>query len=93
MIYVYVDGAPVPLTAYLQVVAESLLGVAHSLICPCQKLPKPVIAHIFQGRLADSLAPTTFLRRRDHWTSPGKHRESSVKPQLHELAMHLERQT
>jgi hypothetical protein len=39
MIYVCVDGAPVPLTAYLQVAAESLLGVAHSLICPCQKLP------------------------------------------------------
>jgi hypothetical protein len=39
MIYVYFDGAPVPLTAHLQFVAESLLGVAHSLICPCQKLP------------------------------------------------------
>jgi hypothetical protein len=37
MIYVYVDGEPVPLTAYVQVVAESLLDVVHSLICPCQK--------------------------------------------------------
>jgi hypothetical protein len=35
MICVYVDGAPAPLTAYLQVVAENLLDVAHSLICPC----------------------------------------------------------
>lgn len=51
MIYVYVDGAPVPLTAYLQVVAESLLGVAHSLICPCQKLPSRNGSHL-QGRLA-----------------------------------------
>ena len=39
MMNVYVDGSPVPLAAYLQVVAESLLGVAHSLTCPCQKLP------------------------------------------------------
>jgi hypothetical protein len=42
MIYVCVDGAPVPLTAYLQVVAESLLDVAHSLICRCQKSPGPL---------------------------------------------------
>ena len=35
MICVYVDGVPSPLTAYLQVVAESLLDVVHSLICPC----------------------------------------------------------
>ena len=35
MICVYVDGVPAPLTAYLQVVAESLLDVVHSLICPC----------------------------------------------------------
>jgi len=35
MICVYVDGVPAPLTAYLQVVAESLVDVVHSLICPC----------------------------------------------------------
>ena len=35
MICVYVDGVPAPLTAYLQIVAESLLDVAHSLMCPC----------------------------------------------------------
>jgi hypothetical protein len=35
VICVYVDGVPAPLTAYLQVVAESLLDVVHSLICPC----------------------------------------------------------
>jgi hypothetical protein len=35
MIYVYVDGVAAPLTAYLQVVAESLLDVVHSLMCPC----------------------------------------------------------
>jgi hypothetical protein len=35
MFCVYADGVPVPLTAYLQVVAESLLDVVHSLICPC----------------------------------------------------------
>jgi hypothetical protein len=26
---------PAPLTAYLQVVAESLVDVVHSLMCPC----------------------------------------------------------
>jgi len=35
MICVYVDGVPAPLTAYLQVVAESLVDVVHSLMCPC----------------------------------------------------------
>jgi hypothetical protein len=38
MICVYVDGAPAPLTAYLQVVAESLLDVVHSLMCPCANI-------------------------------------------------------
>jgi hypothetical protein len=38
MICVYVDGVPAPLTAYLQVVAESLLGVVHSLMCPCANI-------------------------------------------------------
>lgn len=42
MIHVYVDGEPLPLTAYLQVVAESLLDVVHSLVCPCQKSPGPL---------------------------------------------------
>jgi hypothetical protein len=45
MFCVYVDGAPVPLKAYLQVVAESLIDIAHSLICPCQKLPNPMQPH------------------------------------------------
>jgi hypothetical protein len=47
MICVYVDGVPVPLTAYLQVVAESLLDVAHSLMCPCadiDSLKAPIMA-------------------------------------------------
>jgi hypothetical protein len=47
MICVYVDGTPAPLTAYLQVVAESLLDVAHSLICPCagiRSLKAPIMA-------------------------------------------------
>jgi hypothetical protein len=47
MICVYVDGAPAPLTAYLQVVAESLLDVAHSLMCPCASigsLKAPIMA-------------------------------------------------
>jgi hypothetical protein len=38
MICVYVDGTPAPLTAYLQVVAESLLDVVHSLMCPCASI-------------------------------------------------------
>jgi hypothetical protein len=41
MIYVYVDGAPVPLTAYLQVVAEILIDMAHSRICPCSEIARP----------------------------------------------------
>jgi hypothetical protein len=47
MICVYIDGAPAPLTAYLQVVAESLLEVVHSLICPCAgigSLKAPIMA-------------------------------------------------
>jgi hypothetical protein len=47
MICVYVDGTPAPLTAYLQVVAESLLDVAHSLMCPCANigsLKAPIMA-------------------------------------------------
>jgi hypothetical protein len=36
MISVYVDGEPLPLTAYLQVVVESLLDVVHSLVCPAK---------------------------------------------------------
>ena len=47
MICVYVDGAPAPLTAYLQVVAESLVDVAHSLMCPCANigsLKAPIMA-------------------------------------------------
>jgi len=47
MICVYVDGVPAPLTAYLQVVAESLLDVAHSLMCPCANigsLKAPILA-------------------------------------------------
>jgi hypothetical protein len=38
---------PAPLTAYLQVVAESLLDVVHSLICPCAgigSLKAPIMA-------------------------------------------------
>jgi hypothetical protein len=38
MICIYVDGAPAPLTAYLRVVAESLLDVVHSLMCPCANI-------------------------------------------------------
>jgi hypothetical protein len=38
MICVYVDGVPAPLTAYLQVVAESLVDVVHSLMCPCAEI-------------------------------------------------------
>ncbi|MDT5344427.1 MAG: hypothetical protein QOE52_3611 [Mycobacterium sp.] len=47
MICVYVDGVPAPLTAYLQVVAESLLDVVHSLICACAgigSLKAPIMA-------------------------------------------------
>jgi hypothetical protein len=47
MICVYVDGVPAPLTAYLQVVAESLLDVGHSLMCPCANigtLKAPIMA-------------------------------------------------
>jgi hypothetical protein len=47
MFCVYVDGVPAPLTAYLQVVAESLLDVAHSLMCPCAgigSLKAPIMA-------------------------------------------------
>jgi hypothetical protein len=47
MICVYVDGVPAPLTAYLQVVAESLLDVVHSLMCPCANvgsLKAPIMA-------------------------------------------------
>jgi hypothetical protein len=53
MICVYVDGTPAPLTAYLQVVAESLLDVVHSLMCPCASigsLKTPITA-----RRADSV--------------------------------------
>ena len=38
MMCVYVDGVPAPLTAYLQVVAESLVDVVHSLMCPCAEI-------------------------------------------------------
>ena len=47
MICVYVDGVPAPLTAYLRVVAEGLLDVAHSLMCPCANiasLKAPIMA-------------------------------------------------
>ena len=47
MICVYVDGVPAPLTAYLQVVTESLLDVVHSLMCPCANigsLKAPIMA-------------------------------------------------
>jgi hypothetical protein len=47
MICVYVDGVPAPLTAYLQVVAESLVDVVHSLMCACANigsLKAPIMA-------------------------------------------------
>ena len=47
MICVYVDGVPAPLTAYLQVVAESLVDVVLTLMCPCagiDPLKAPIMA-------------------------------------------------
>ncbi|MDT5354512.1 MAG: hypothetical protein QOJ56_3044 [Mycobacterium sp.] len=47
MICVYVVVVPAPLTAYLQVVAVSLLDVVQSLICACAgigSLKAPIMA-------------------------------------------------
>ena len=34
---IYVDGKPVPVSAYGQVVFESLLAVVHDIVCPCAR--------------------------------------------------------
>ena len=45
LVIIYVDGEPVPVSAYGQVVFESLLAVLHDIVCPCAR---PVIAHHHQ---------------------------------------------
>jgi hypothetical protein len=42
LVIIYVDGKPVPASAYGQVVFESLLQSLHDIICPCAR---PVITH------------------------------------------------
>jgi hypothetical protein len=42
LVIIYVDGEPVPVSAYGQVVFESLLAVLHDIVCPCAR---PVITH------------------------------------------------
>ena len=41
LVIIYVDGKPVPVSAYGQVVFESLLRSLHEMVCPCAR---PVIA-------------------------------------------------
>ena len=41
LVIIYVDGKPVPVSAYGQVVFESLLQSLHEMVCPCAR---PVIA-------------------------------------------------
>jgi hypothetical protein len=42
LVIIYVDGRPAPLSAYGQVVFESLLQSLHDFVCPCAR---PVITH------------------------------------------------
>jgi hypothetical protein len=42
LVIIYVDGRPVPVSTYGQVVFESLLAVLHDVVCPCAR---PVITH------------------------------------------------
>jgi hypothetical protein len=42
LVIIYVDGKPVPVSAYGQVVFESLLQSLHDMVCPCAR---PVITH------------------------------------------------
>jgi hypothetical protein len=42
LVIIYVDGQPVPVSAYWQVVFESLLQSLHEIVCPCAR---PVITH------------------------------------------------
>ena len=42
LVIIYVDGRPVPVSAYGQVVFESLLKSLHDFVCPCAR---PVITH------------------------------------------------
>jgi hypothetical protein len=37
LVIVYVDGKPVPISAYGRVVFESLLRLLHDFICPCAR--------------------------------------------------------
>ena len=78
MFYIYVDGAPVPLTAYLQVVAESLLDVAHSLSCPCQKLPRRYNPCVPRSSRSPSRHPLTAVGhdRLIHHRSQTRHTEN-----------------
>ena len=38
LVIIYVDGEPVAVSAYGQVVFESLLAVVHDIVCPCARL-------------------------------------------------------
>jgi hypothetical protein len=42
LVIVYVDGQPVPISAYGQVVFESLPRLLHDFVCPCAR---PRIPH------------------------------------------------
>ena len=42
LVIIYVDGKPVPVSAYWQVVFESLVQSLHEIVCPCAR---PVITH------------------------------------------------
>jgi hypothetical protein len=42
LVIIYVDGKPVPVSAYGQVVFENLLQSLHDMVCPCAR---PVITH------------------------------------------------
>jgi hypothetical protein len=42
LVIIYVDGRPVPVSAYGQVVFESLLQSLHDFVCPCAR---PVKTH------------------------------------------------
>jgi hypothetical protein len=42
LVIIYVDSRPVPVSAYGQVVFESLLQLLHDFVCPCAR---PVITH------------------------------------------------
>jgi hypothetical protein len=37
LVIIYVDGRPVPVSAYGQVVFESLLRSLHDMVCPCAR--------------------------------------------------------